>query len=130
MGLIVRLVLVTLVSVQLTGCASMIMKGYVGQSLLSVVEDYGTPTSAYDTGREQERAFIWVMGSTYVSPQVSRTNVGVVGNQLYGSTVTAPATVSTSRCSYVIYAKRTRMDIEGPAAWTVVDFKRPSLMCE
>lgn len=121
---------VVFVGFLVAGCASMIMKGYVGQPLLSVMEDYGAPSSAYDTGRDQERAFIWVMGSTYVSPQVSRTNVGVIGNQLYGTTVTAPAVVSTSRCSYVIYAKRTRTDIEGPAAWTVVDFKRPSLMCE
>jgi hypothetical protein len=117
----------------LAGCASQIMQNYVGKPLSDAVSDYGPPVYSFDTG-PGERAFLWSMNNSFVLPGTTTTNasVAVYGNtaQLYGTTTTNPPVSVSQQCTYAVYAKRTRSDIEGPAAWTVTGFKKPRIDCE
>lgn len=117
----------------LTGCASQIMQNYVGKPVSEAVMDYGPPVAAIETGPE-EKAFIWSMEQSTVIPGHSNTSGSVygVGNSAFFNTqtYTTPSYVASSQCAYTLFAKRTRKDIDGPAAWTVTGFKAPRLMCE
>lgn len=113
----------------LTGCASTIMGGYIGKPLSTVVSDYGFPSGAYDVDGTQ-RAFVWQMNNSVVIPGSSFTSGLVVGNQLFANTYTSPGYAGSYVCSYTLLATRTRNDIEGPAAWTVVGFQKPKFGCE
>ena len=116
-------------AILLAGCASQIMSKYVGKPISEIVADYGMPAGAYDV-EIGKRAFVWQMDSTVIVPGTSFTNASVIGNQVFANTYTSPDYASTSRCSYVMFATRTRTDIEGPAAWTVSGFRKPRLDCE
>lgn len=118
-----------LAAIALGGCASTIMKGYVDRPISDVVEDYGMPSGAYDLG-DGVRAFVWQMSKSYTMPSFSSGQATVIGSQVFANSYTSPGITSTSTCSYVFRAKRTRTDIEGPAAWTIVSFKAPPLKCE
>ncbi|MER8385273.1 hypothetical protein NKH14_07075 [Mesorhizobium sp. M1380] len=127
-----RLILVG-VMLLLCGCASQIMQSYVGKPLSDAVSDYGTPVYSFDTGAGA-RTFLWSKNSSFVIPGSSTTtaNVSTFGNtaQLYGTTTYHPPVSVSQQCTYAVYAKRTREDIEGPAAWTITGFKPPRLECE
>jgi hypothetical protein len=112
-----------------TGCASQIMSGFVGKPLTTVISQYGFPVGAYDV-ETNKRAFVWQMSGSVVVPGSSYTTGSVIGNQVFSNTYNAPAFVSGYSCAYVLYAEKTRVDIEGPAAWTVVGFEKPKLGCE
>ena len=116
-------------AILLAGCASQIMSEYVGKPISEIVADYGMPAGAYDV-EIGKRAFVWQMDSAVIVPGTSFTNASVIGNQVFANTYTSPDYASTSRCSYVMFATRTRTDIEGPAAWTVSGFRNPRLDCE
>lgn len=118
-----------LAALALGGCASEIMKGYVGKPVSAVVEDYGMPSGSFQTNPGQ-RAFVWQMGRSIVIPGGTTGTATIVGNSIFSTSYTAPAMVGFHQCSYVLYATHTRTDIEGPAAWTVTSFKRPPLSCE
>ncbi len=115
----------------LAGCASQIMQDYVGHPISDVIADYGMPSGEFEVGKG-EKAFVWNMDSTVVSPGTSFTNGRVVSSAgtFHSSTFTSPTVVSQDTCGYMLYAKRTRKDIEGPAAWTVTGFKKPRFECE
>lgn len=113
----------------LAGCASSIIQGYVGKPISEIIEDYGFPSGAYDTAPGR-RTFIWVRKRADTFGGSSTTNASIVGNQLFATTITSPPTTMISSCNYVGYATRTRTDINGPAAWTLVGFKKPKLLCE
>lgn len=123
----------------LNGCtASAIMKSYVDKPLIEAVLDYGPPAGSFDMG-DGTRAFIWEDTNSITMPGRAMTtgNASVYGfgntASVYGTQTTTytPASTSTWSCTYVIFAKQTRTDVEGPAAWTVVDYRKPSsFMCE
>jgi len=116
-------------AVLLTGCASQIMSGFVGKPVTAVIGQYGFPAGAYEVDKNK-RAFVWQMNNSVVVPGSSFTSGTVIGNQIFANTYTSPAYASSFACSYVMYAEKTRQDIEGPAAWTIVGFEKPSLGCE
>src|SRR3546814_10017838 len=64
------------------GCASQIMKSYIGKDVREAVLDYGPPANAIDLGGDK-RAFQWVMNSRYTTP-VTATTTGSVNS--YGPT--------------------------------------------
>ena len=111
------------------GCASQIMGGYVGKPITAVISEYGMPVGSYDVSVDQ-RAFLWSKKSSYVMPGSSFTSGTLVGNQMFANTYSSPSYVGTSSCSYVLIARKTRTDIEGPAAWTVIGFEKPRFGCE
>lgn len=122
-------VLVAFLLTSLVGCASSIMKSYVGQPITAVIEDYGMPSGAYDV-EPGKRAFMWTMNTTVYIPGYTSTYGTQIGNQIFMSGYSSPGVASTDSCNYVMYAKQTRTDIQGPAAWTVTSFKKPSIWCE
>lgn len=113
-----------------SGCANQIMQGYVGGSMLRVVEDYGMPTAAYDSDVPGERAFIWVLRSSRVTPGVVNTTANYSSSNLFATTLVAPPYVSTNSCNYTLYGKKTRENVSGPAAWTITRFKEAPLRCQ
>lgn len=128
-----KLIPVLVVCIALAGCASQIMQGYVGKTVADAVMDYGAPETAFDISKH-ERAFVWKMRNSTIIPGSSNTygNVTGYGNMAFynAHTYTSPSFVSEGTCAYVLYAKRSRKDIQGPAAWTVTGFKKPRLDCE
>lgn len=117
----------------LSGCASMIMEGYKGKTLLDVVADYGMPSATFDAP-DGSRAFVWSMNVKGVIPGQAYTT-GVANFQgssanFFSSTYVSPPTTYSYDCNYIIFAKKESNDIQGPAAWKVVGYKQPRLACE
>lgn len=128
-----NIVLALSLTVLLTGCASQIMQSYVGQPVMAIIEDYGPPSAAYDTGKGT-KTLIWSKRQTMVTGGSSYTtgNVYGYGNSAsyFGTTHVTPPTVSNWDCNYVIYAKHTNKKLKNPSGWTVTGFKQPNIMCE
>jgi len=138
-----------IIGLTLAGCATQIMTSYVGKPLTQPIIEYGPPVAAYDMG-DGRRAFVWVQKVQVVRPgfvsttgnanAISTGSVRAVGNQasysgqttanLYANTTILPPTQSSYDCHYAIFARKTRDDIDGPAAWQVVGFNPPKLKCE
>src|SRR3546814_17419814 len=93
------------------GCASQIMKSYIGKDVREAVLDYGPPANAIDLGGDK-RAFQWVMNSRYTTP-VTATTTGSVNS--YGptawvntnTTVTGGQTINSS-CIYTLIRSEER----------------------
>ncbi len=113
----------------LIGCASEIMKGYIGRPVQDVMLDYGAPTNAFDMG-DGRRAFQWIIHSSYTTPAYSTTtgsayNTGYTtwvntNTQIYGGQTI------TSRCVYSLFARWK----QNRNSWIIVGFKKPPLSCE
>jgi hypothetical protein len=124
-----RVALIAAAFVMLSGCASTIMKNYVGQPLQIPMLDYGTPANAFDMP-DGSRAFQWVLSSTY-TPPVTATNTGnayAVGNSVLWTQRTQinGGQPITSQCAYTMFA---RWD-DAQNAWVITGFRKPKLMCE
>lgn len=124
-----RVVAIILTALFLTGCASQIMKDFEGKSMVDVVAQYGMPSSSYELGGG-ERAFVWEMNNSVIVPGNMNTTSTFVGNTVFSSSYASPGYVASSRCSYVLKARQTRSDIEGPAAWTITGYFPPRADCE
>ena len=122
-----------LVILMVSGCASQIMKSYIGHPVTDVIADYGPPTAGYETGKN-EKMLIWERHRMHVNPGTSYTTGSVYGYgnsaSYFGNTYTTPATVSSSDCNYVLYARHTNKKLNSPAGWTVTGFKEPNIMCQ
>ncbi len=120
-------------AVALTGCASAIMKSCVGKPLSEAVMDYGPPATAFDI-EPGRRAFMWNMQSSVTLPGHATTtgNMNVIGGMGFysASTIVSPPTTINSSCNYTVFAERIPGALDGPAAWRIVDFRQPKLMCE
>jgi len=118
-----------LVVIAFTGCASQVMKSYIGRPVTDVMLDQGMPSGAFDLNSEI-RAFVWTKNSTSYFPGYSTTSGTTVGNQIFLNTYSSPGYVATNSCNYVLYARRNHLPQDGPAGWTVSGFKEPSFLCE
>ena len=118
-----------LIILLLNGCASQIMRDYIGKDVREVMVDYGPPSNAFDMG-DGRRAFQWVIGSSYTTP-TNATTTGSVNT--YGSTswvnsnttITGGQTVNSS-CIYTLFARWN----ERTSGWVVTEFKKPKIICE
>lgn len=111
----------------LTGCASSIMKGFVGQPLQSVMIKYGAPANAFDMP-DGTRAFQWIMSSTYVTPTYA-TNSGYatpMGNSVYWqqNTQIHGGQPITNTCAYTMFGRW------NGTAWVMTGYSKPNLMCQ
>lgn len=107
----------------LTGCASDIMKNYIGQPVESVVLDYGPPTAVVDLG-QGERAYQWRKTSTNA---VSGTSSGEVRHTKHGTVyeeTETPGYVERQECFYTFYARASG------GRWFITNFRQPKLECE
>lgn len=107
----------------LAGCASDIMKNYVGRPVEEVIIDYGPPSTVLELSRD-ERAYQWRKVSTNVvsgstSGEIKDTRRGT----RYEETVT-PGYVEEQECFYTFYARR------WGKGWYVTSFRKPKLECE
>ncbi|MET0104840.1 MAG: hypothetical protein ABW072_06810 [Sedimenticola sp.] len=112
-----RLIIGTLLIAILTGCASQVMKSYVGHTIADAIDEFGVPAASYDMP-DGTRAFIW-----------QETEVHVYGGASYASGYTSPVFSTTDTCVYTMYAEK-EGDLDSPASWKIVGFKKPKLDCE
>ena len=105
------------------GCASDIMKNYVGQPVESVILDYGPPTAIVDLG-QGERAYQWRKVSTSA---VSGTSSGEVRHTKHGTVyeeTETPGYIERQECFYTFYARASG------GRWFITNFRQPKLECE
>ncbi|MGX5669025.1 hypothetical protein ACWKW9_23960 [Rhizobium daejeonense] len=110
-------------SMLFTGCASTVMKSYIGAPISSVMLDYGPPDNVYNLGPGQQ-AYQWrktkteaVAGST--SGEVRTTRRG----ERYEMSET-PGYIERTDCYYTFYTRNSGSE------WYVTSFRQPSLECE
>jgi len=120
---------ILLLAIFISGCASQIMKGYVGKDVREIMLDYGSPSNAFDMS-DGRRAFQWVQDSSYTTPVNATTtgNVSTYGTTSWvnsNTTITGGQTIN-SKCLYTLFARWN----EATNGWVVTDFKKPNLMCE
>jgi hypothetical protein len=113
----------------LCGCASAIMKDYVGRTIADVMMDYGPPQTAFDLTPTQ-RAFMWSMTTSFVTPSTTNVTGTAYGSLFSATAISTPSQVVSQQCNYTLIAERIAGAVEGPAGWRVVSFCKPSLMCE
>jgi hypothetical protein len=110
-------------ALSLAGCATEVMKGFVGHDVTDVIVKYGPPANAFDLP-DGRRAFQWRQDSTYFSPGTTTYNGTTYGNHTTGTAVTTGAYAGVSTCYYTLYAQ------PGPNnRWTVVGFEQPTFEC-
>jgi hypothetical protein len=113
----------------LGGCASAIMKDYVGRTIADVMMDYGPPQTAFDLTPTQ-RAFMWSMTTSFVTPSTTNVTGTAYGSLFTATAISSPSQVVNQQCNYTLIAERLPGAVEGPAGWRVVSFRKPNLMCE
>ncbi|WP_414897841.1 hypothetical protein [Rhodovulum sp. YEN HP10] len=109
----------------LTGCASQIMKGYVGKPVTEAMLDYGAPSNVM-TLEDGRRAYQWTIQNTG-TVAVPTTSTATV----YGAGGTATAFGQST--SYVPYSEKcvyTLTASQQGEAWIVDGFRKPRLACE
>ncbi len=121
--------ILSLCVLMLAGCASNVMKGYMGKPLQEAMIDYGSPTNAFDMP-DGSRAFQWVMTSTYVTP-TRIANSGAVYPNGYNATWGQQTTITggqpvTNECAYTMFAKWDDLT----STWVFTGFRKPKVMCE
>jgi hypothetical protein len=117
------------VALLLCGCASAIMKDYVGRTIADAMLDYGPPQTAFDLTPKQ-RAFMWSMTTSYVTPSTTNVTGTTHGSLFTATAISSPSQVVSQQCNYTLIAERIPGAVEGPAGWRIVSFRKPSLMCE
>lgn len=113
-------VLCAIGTIWLAGCASEVMRGYVGKDITEVVLDYGAPSNVMKLP-DGRVAFQWNRRTSYTTPVT--TNIYDYGS--YASATTYGGNTSTYDCLYTLFAVPNEQE-----SFTVVDFREPSLMCE
>ncbi|NVK00608.1 MAG: hypothetical protein HWE12_03610 [Oceanospirillaceae bacterium] len=124
-----RLTVLIAVAALISGCASQIMQSYMGKDVREVMLEYGPPANAFDMPNGT-RAFQWVMNTSFTTPSYA-TTTGTVSNYGYSSWVNANTTITggqtiNSSCIYTAFGRWN----ESTQGWTLVDFKKPKLLCE
>lgn len=114
----------TVLASALTGCASDIMQGFVGQGLETAMAQYGPPDAQFDLP-DGRRAFQWVDINTSTSPGQIAEEVSHGPNGRRTQTELTPAATTYNRCFYTMYA---RYD---PArrGWVFDSFEPPAFGC-
>lgn len=117
-----RIVLIA-IAATLAGCASDIMKNYVGQPVESVVLDYGPPTAIVDLG-QGERAYQWRKISTNAVAGTSTGEVRHTKNGTVYEETETPGYVERQECFYTFFARASG------GRWFITNFRKPKLECE
>ncbi|MGN7870957.1 hypothetical protein [Paracoccus sp. 22332] len=107
----------------LSGCASQIMQSYLGKDITEAAMDYGVPDATMDLP-DGRRAFMWQMTQNIAMPQTTTYNATATGNWVNG-TATTSGGIASQTCNYTLIGQR-----NSKGSYTVVDFRKPSMMCE
>lgn len=115
----------------LAGCASQMMKEYVGKDIQDVMVDYGKPNNAFDMP-DGRRAFQWVKEDEYQTPTYidssEKTKTGRSGSKSWTSsnTVIDHGQTVHSKCIYTFFGVWDELR----KTWVITGFKKPSFECE
>ena len=118
-----RIALAILPCLAFAGCASDIMKSYMGQPIEMAIADYGPPTETFSLP-DGRKAFQWRKVQTIAVAEKTKTEVR---ETRYGERVestTTPGYVRSEECFYTLYAS------SYGGRWVVSGFRKPSLSCE
>lgn len=120
---------IALAALALTGCATNIMEGYVGQPLQAGIARYGPPEVVFDMP-DGRRAFQWRMESSYTTPVQTYGSANIYAPPGAFATVNYQQTqyggdTSVQVCRYTMYARWQ----ETQNAWIFESFEKPPLMC-
>lgn len=121
MGLTVAFVLT------LAGCATDIMRGYIGRTPQEVMARYGPPDNVFDMP-DGRRAYQWLEISETTSPGSEETRTRWVEKrdgrrERVTTTEISPPVNERKKCYYTMYAHRDRGD------WIFDSFERPEFGC-
>lgn len=108
----------------LSGCASEVMKTYVGKDITEVFMDYGPPAGAIDLP-DGRRAFMWTDVQTMTMPATTTYSGIQNGRWVSGNATTYGGGTSSWECVYTFMGQR-----NGKGSYTVVGIRQPSLECE
>ena len=126
---LLAIVFVAASAMTISGCATPILKSFVGGDVTNIVARYGPPVNAYDVPGERRRAFQWTMNNSYTSPTTVHTtgSASQIGSTSWLSTTSTVQGGRTSNwtCIYTVYAEP-----NASGSWTVVSFEPPPLQCE
>lgn len=126
--------LVGLAALALSGCATSVMEGFIGQPVQAAVARYGPPEVVFDMP-DGRRAFQWRMESQSVMPTHT---YGTATTNLYAppgafasartnyNQTTTGGQVVNQVCRYTMYS---RWDAAANA-WVFESFEKPSLFCQ
>ena len=121
--------LLVVLAIALSGCATGIMDGYIGQPLQAGIARYGPPDIVFDMP-DGRRAFQWRTEASYTTPTQTYGNAniyappGAFANVSYNQTTFGGQT-ATQVCRYTMYA---RWQAE-QNAWIFESYEKPSFMC-
>lgn len=116
--------LIVLGVLALMGCASEIMKGYVGRDITEAVLDYGPPSAVLDMP-DGRRAFQWRMDTMGMIPATTTYTGTTYGNTTYGTFNTSGGGVFSQTCFYTVFGQK-----NAKGSYTIVDFRPPTAACE
>lgn len=123
-----RLVYVLALTGLLAGCATSVMKSYVGQDVRKVVVQRGAPANVMDMG-DGLRAFQWHVQEGYTAPVTANSygNVNAYGNSAYYNNTTTVTGGQTHNwtCVYTLYARWS----EASKGWLVESYEPPAWNC-
>jgi hypothetical protein len=128
--------IITIISVLfLSGCASQILKSYVGKDIKEAILDYGPPINVLELSKTQ-KAFQWADTSSYTIPTTVNThgnsfgNATAYGNTAYGSGTYSGTTTITGGQTYQNTCIYTLIADKKDKYWIVTSFRKPSFGCE
>ncbi len=123
------IIVVLSVSAALAGCASQIMKSYVGKDVREIMIDYGPPAHAVDMG-DGRRAFQWTKHNSIVTPTTASTT-GSVSQYVNSAWVNSNTVITGGQtlnvdCIYTMFATWD----DARKGWIVAGYKTPKLDCQ
>ena len=121
--------LIIAAALMLSGCATGIMEGFVGQPLQAGIARYGPPDLVFDMP-DGRRAFQWRMESDMTMPVTTSGQMNIYAPPGAFATVNHQSTTYggntvTQVCRYTMYARW----VDASNAWIFESFEKPSMMC-
>jgi hypothetical protein len=122
-----RVALTVMLGFSLTGCATDIMRGYIGRTPQDVMARYGPPDNVFDMP-DGRRAYQWLEVSESTSPGSEQTRTRWVEKrdgrrERVTTTEISPPVSERKKCYYTMYAHRDRGD------WIFDSFQQPEFGC-
>lgn len=108
----------------LAGCASEIMRGYVGQDITEVILDRGPPVAVFEMP-DGRIAFQWQTTTGMVMPGYTSYSGYNYGNYVSGTAFTSGGSVYNYTCTYTFFGAP-----NSQGSHTIIGFEPPDPMCE
>ena len=108
----------------LSGCATSVMQGYVGQDVTQVMLERGPPVNVFELP-DGRTAFQWQLTTGTVMPTTTTFTGASAGGFSTGQAFTTGGGLLSQTCTYTLYGQ------ENPqGSYTVVGFEPPAFGCD